>query len=223
MGMHTPLSPCEMQLLESAIVVQLLENAPDDKEEPCWCVLCKHTDPNASLVTSIFYRAVSPSCNGSWCLQCKELQFSWITVCPCFHPLTYLVTQRTPLASPPCPFLPTFQCMLRHPASFSPLIHPMRFIFVVPRRSSFLFKAWLTLLCVCAFVFFFSSCLGKHWLIVLQSLETINLVHPDNLCSHTNRGIVLCVWEERFSYLTCHCFLKWQNGNWIRITFPCRE
>lgn len=221
MGMHTPLSPCEMPLLESAIVVQLLENAPDDKEEPCWCVLCKHTDPNASLVTSIFYRAVSPSCNGSWCLQCKELQFSWITVCPCFHPLTSLRREPHWLLLHVLFFPPFSVCSDTQPAS----LHwstPCALYLLCLAEAAF-FSRLDSLFCVWVLLCFFSSCLGKHWLIVLQSLETINLVHPDNLCSHTNRGIVLCVWEERFSCLTCHCFLKWQNGNWIRITFPRRE
>ena len=75
--------------------------------------LFKHIDPSAFWATLIFYRAVSPSCNSSWCLQYRGLQFSWIAGCPCFHPLTYLVMQRTPLTYPLCPFLPTFQCVLR--------------------------------------------------------------------------------------------------------------
>lgn len=163
--------------------------------------LCKHIDPSAFWATSIFYRAVSPSCKSSWCLQYRGLQFSSIIGCPCFHCLTYLVMQRTPLAYLLCSFLPTFQCVLRQPASFSPLVHCMVFISVVTCRSRFLFKAWLSPLC------FFPS-LGKRRLIVVQSLETINLVYPDNLCSHTNCSIVWCVWEERFSYLMWHCFLK---------------
>lgn len=38
---------------------------------------------------------------------------------------------------------------------------------------------------------------------MVQSLETINLVYPDNLCSHTNRSIVLCLrGEVQLSYVT---------------------
>lgn len=109
--------------------------------------LCKHIDPSAFWATLISYRAVSPSCKNSWCLQYWGLWSSCIIGCPCFHPLTSLVMQRTPLTYPLCPFLLTFQCVFQQ-ASFSPLLHPMVFISVVACRSSFLFKAWLFPLCV---------------------------------------------------------------------------
>lgn len=101
--------------------------------------LCKHIDPSAFWATSIFYRAVSPSCKSSWCLQYRGLQFSSIIGCPCFHCLTYLVMQRTPLAYLLCSFLPTFQCVLRQPASFSSIspLHGLYFCCDLQKQLSF--------------------------------------------------------------------------------------
>lgn len=100
---------------------------------------------------------------------------------------SHLVMQRTPLTSPLCPSHLSVCAQTTRQLLSIGLTHGLYLCYGLQNQLSF---QALTLSFV---LFFFFPLLGSMGSIRLQSLETINLVHPDNLCSDTNHSIVLCV------------------------------